>query len=105
MRRTDPKPPAEIPHVPSPPAPSAARPGDGLELARSEARRYLPNLVRLLASLALSPDSEAPLHTRWLCANRLADIAGVLPQQVPTMIAPVPLSPANSVDGGDGAQQ
>ena len=105
MRNTNIKPPAELPHVPLPPAPSAARPSDGLDMARSEARRYLPNLVRLLAAMALSPDSEAPLHTRWLCANRLADIAGVLPQQVPTMIAPVPLSLANSVDGGDDAQQ
>lgn len=109
MKRTAVKTPSEKPYVPKPPPPSAARPDDGMEAARAEARRYLPNLVRLLASLALSPDSEAALHTRWLCANRIADIAGVIPQQVPaTFIPALETSPEASPDpagGGNGREQ
>jgi hypothetical protein len=101
--RTEVKPPAEMPYVPSPPKPSAARPVDGMDIARAEARRYLPNLVRLLASLALSPESELPLHTRWLCANRLADIAGVIPQHLPATFVPAPEPPEIPVEpAGDG---
>lgn len=45
--------------VPSAPAPVAASARDGMELAREEARCYLPDAVRLLAGIAFAPDSEA----------------------------------------------
>jgi hypothetical protein len=55
-----------------------------MELAREEARRYLPDAVRLLAGIAFAPDSEAALHTRMLCAKQLVEIAGVIPQATPS---------------------
>jgi hypothetical protein len=69
--------------VPSVPAPSEAHAGDGMELARELARRYLPDTVRLLAGIALAPDTEAGLHTRMMCARSLVEIAGVIPQATP----------------------
>jgi hypothetical protein len=69
--------------LPRAPAPSAAHAGDGMELARELARRYLPDTVRLLAGIALAPDTEAGLHTRMMCARSLVEIAGVIPQATP----------------------
>jgi hypothetical protein len=54
-----------------------------MELARELARRYLPDTVRLLAGIALAPDTEAGLHTRMMCARALVEIAGVIPQATP----------------------
>jgi hypothetical protein len=68
-----------------------------MDVAREEARRYLPNIVKLLASIALSPNTEAALHTRMLCARQLVDIAGVIPQATPSL--PRPQEPA--VNGSD----
>jgi len=72
---------------PSPPKPTAATSIDGIEEGRSLGRQYLPDLVKLLAGIALAPESEASLHTRFLAANALIGIAGVLPQ-------PMPLAPS-----------
>jgi hypothetical protein len=71
-----------------------------MELAREQARCYLPDLVRLLAGIALAPDSEAALHTRMLCAKQLVEIAGVIPQATPA--PPLSASPyERPVDGSD----
>ena len=87
-------------YVPPPPSPSASRSGDGMETAREEARKYLPNVVKLLASIALSPHSEAALHTRMLAAKQLLDVAGAIPQATPSL--PMPYEPMHDsvVDGG-----
>jgi hypothetical protein len=61
-----------------------------MERARALARRYLPDLVRLLAGIALASDSEAALHTRMLCAKELGTIAGVIPQATPVTPTPPP---------------
>jgi hypothetical protein len=45
-----------------------------MELARELARRYLPDTVRLLAGIALAPDTEAGLHTRMMCARSLVEM-------------------------------
>ena len=72
---------------PSAPKPTAATSFDGIEEGRSLGRQYLPDLVKLLAGIALAPESEASLHTRFLAANALIGVAGVLPQ-------PMPLAPS-----------
>ena len=81
------KPPPERPtrsqHVPSPPAPSSRSDAEGMEHARDLSRRYLPDTVRLLAGIALAPDSEAALHTKLLAAKEIVAIAGVIPQASP----------------------
>ena len=69
--------------VPAAPAPSAASAADGMERTRALARRYLPDVVRLLAGIAFAPDSEAALHTKMLCAKEIVAIAGVIPQATP----------------------
>ena len=69
------------------PKPTAATSFEGIEEGPSLGRQYLPDLVKLLAGIALSPKSEASLHTRFLAANALIGIAGVLPQ-------PMPLAPS-----------
>jgi hypothetical protein len=51
--------------LPRTPPPSAANAKDGMEIAQERARRYLPDWVDVCAALALSPDSEAKLHTRF----------------------------------------
>jgi hypothetical protein len=66
------------------PMPSSATPVDGMEQARALARRYLPDEVKFLAALAFGKDTEASLHSRFLAANLLATIAGVIPQATPT---------------------
>jgi hypothetical protein len=76
--------PSRTERIPRVPPPSAASARDGAELAREEARRYLPDAVRLLAGIALAPDSEAALHTRMLCAKQIVEIAGVIPQTTPS---------------------
>ena len=70
--------------VPDAPAPLSASPRDGMEGARSLARRYLVNAVRLHAGIAFSEQSEAPLHTKMLSAKEIAAIAGAIPQSTPT---------------------
>jgi hypothetical protein len=71
-----------------------------MEVAREEARKYLPNVVKLLASIALSPNSEAALHTRMLAAKQIMDLAGAIPQVTPSLPLPhEPLSYAPAVDG------
>jgi hypothetical protein len=69
-----------------------------MERARALARRYLPDLVRLHAGIALAPDSEAALHTRMLCAKEIRELAGGIPQTAP---APPPPQPQDE-DGGVG---
>ena len=76
--------------VPSAPVPVAASSRDGMDLAREEARRYLPNLVRLFAGIALAPESEAALHTRMMCGKSLMEISGVIPQATPSPPPPHP---------------
>jgi hypothetical protein len=71
-----------------------------MELAREEARRYLPNTVPMLAAIAFSPDSEAGLHTRQLCTKQIADIAGVIPQATPS--TPLAMLDESIEDGRGG---
>ena len=79
---------------PTTPTPSADSPSDGMMEARSLAKRYMSDAVRLLAGIAFAPDSEAPLHTRLLAAKQLIEVAGIA--------APTPTAPSH--DGsGDGA--
>jgi hypothetical protein len=68
-----------------------------METAREQSRRFLPDIVRLLAGIALSPNSEAALHTRMLAAKALMDLAGAIPQETPSL--PLPHEPP--VDGGE----
>ena len=82
-------------HLPEAPSPSATSAPEGMERARALARRYLPDLVRLHAGIALSPDSEAALHTRMLAAKEIRELAGGIPPTAPT--APQP----QDGDGGD----
>jgi hypothetical protein len=70
--------------VPLAPPPSSTAAPEGMENTRALARRYLPDAVRLLASIAFAPDSEAALHTRMLCAKEIVTIAGVIPQATPS---------------------
>ena len=79
------------------PAPSATSAPEGMERARALARRYLPQLVRLHAGIALSPDSEAALHTRMLAAKEIRELAGGIPQTAP----PPPQPQDEDGDGGD----
>jgi hypothetical protein len=78
--------PARIPGAPAPIANSAR---DGLEQARVEARKFLPNAVRLLSGIAFSESSEASLHMRMLCTRQIVEIAGIVPAPAPA--APAPL--------------
>jgi len=78
--------------LPEAPSPSATSAPEGMERARALARRYLPELVRLHA---LSPDSEAALHTRMLAAKEIRELAGGIPQTAP----PAP-QPQDEDDGG-----
>ncbi|HKD25743.1 MAG TPA: hypothetical protein VKC66_07475 [Xanthobacteraceae bacterium] len=89
-KNTSERSPDRVPHVPPP---SAAHAPDGMESARELARRYLPDTVRLLAGIALAPDSEAALHTRMMAAKDIVAIAGVIPQATPTAPAPAPPPP------------
>ena len=81
---------------PSAPTPSSTSAPEGMARARNLARRYLLDAVRLLAGIALAPDSEAALHTRMLCAKEIVAIAGVIPQSTP---APPPYEVAG--DSGE----
>ena len=75
--------------VPLPPEPSSASAAEGMELAREMARRYLPDLVRLHAGIALGSNSEALLHTRMLSAKEIRELAGGgLPQTAPAPPTP-----------------
>lgn len=70
---------------PTTPSPSSDSPSDGMTEARSLAKRYMSDAVRLLAGIAFAPDSEAPLHTRMLACKQLIEVAGIAP---PTPVAP-----------------
>ncbi len=70
---------------PTTPTPSSENPSDGVTEARSLAKRYMTDAIRLLAGIAFSPDSEAALHTRVLAAKQLIEVAGIAP---PTPVAP-----------------
>ena len=69
--------------TPTTPSPSADSPSDGMTETRALARRYLPDAVRFLAGLAFAKDSEAALHTRFLAAKQIVEIAGVIPPTTP----------------------
>ena len=69
---------SHLQRVPLAPDPSFTSAPDGMGRARELARCYLPDLVQLLAAIALAPGSEAALHTRMLSAKALVDIAGVI---------------------------
>jgi hypothetical protein len=84
--------------LPETPSPSATSAPEGMERARVMARRYLPDLVRLHAGIALAPDSEAALHTRMLAAKEIRELAGGIPQTAP----PAP-QPQDEDGDGDGA--
>ena len=86
--------PQRLPEAPSPSATSAP---EGMERARALARRYLPQLVRLHAGIALAPDSEAALHTRMLAAKEIRELAGGIPQTAP----PAPQPHDEDSDGGE----
>jgi hypothetical protein len=60
--------------------------------ARALAKRYLPDAVRLLAGIALSPDSECAPHTKMLACKQIIEIAGVT---LPTPTAPSFNEPGN----------
>jgi hypothetical protein len=83
-------------HLPAAPAPSSTSASEGMERTRALARRYLPDLVRLHAGIALAPDSEAALHTRMLAAKEIRELAGGIPQMAP------PARQPHYEDGGGG---
>ena len=64
----------EKPQVPTAPEPASASAPEGMERARALARCYLPDAVRLLAGIALAPDSEAALHSRMLAAKTIVGL-------------------------------
>jgi hypothetical protein len=74
--------------TPAAPTPAAKSALEGMDSTRVLARRYLPDAVRLLAGIALAPDSEAALHTKMLAAKEIVAIAGAIPQAVPGAPAP-----------------
>jgi hypothetical protein len=67
-----------------------------MEEGRTLARQYLPDLVKLLAAIALGKGSEASLHSKFLAANAIANIAGVIPQATP-------VAPSHEGTGNGGA--
>jgi hypothetical protein len=69
-----------------------------MERTRLLARRYLPDVVGLLAGIALAPDSEAALHTKMLCAKEIVAIAGAIPQATP---APPPYDGVSDISEPD----
>jgi hypothetical protein len=74
--------------VPIPPQPSASSAPDGVAATRELARCYLPNALRLFASIAFSCDAEASLHTRLHAAREVVALAGVLPPTTPDLPPP-----------------
>src|SRR5215471_1060827 len=91
------RPPDRPSRVPTAPEPSSTSAAEGMERAREMARRYLPDLVRLHAGIALGPDSEALLHTRMMSAKEIRELAGGIPQTTP---AP----PTPQDDGSNGGE-
>lgn len=69
--------------LPAAPDPSALSAPDGLAEGRELARRYWVDLVRFHAGVALSPLSEASLHTRVLSAKEIRGLAFGMPAAVP----------------------
>jgi len=90
------KPVDELAPVPEAPRPSSATEADGIQNARSEARKYLLDAVRLYAAVAFSHDSEVSLFTRVGAAKELVGLAAV--SQPP----PTPPTPAYERRDGDG---
>ena len=91
------RPPDRPSRVPVAPEPSSISAAEGMEHARELARRYLPDLVRLHAGIALGSNSEALLHTRMLSAKEIRELAGGgLPQT-----APAPSTPQDDHGNGD----
>jgi hypothetical protein len=76
-----------------------------MEGGRALARRYLLNSVRLYASIAYAPDSEAALHTRMLCAKQIDTIAGVIPQPVPAAPQPYDAEAESCGDADSGGDR
>lgn len=74
--------------LPVPPEPTAASASDGLTAARERARRYLPDLVELMASIALAPEAEVSLHTRLLAGREVRELALGMPPAVPVLPRP-----------------
>jgi hypothetical protein len=68
----------------APPPPSAADGQDGIAAAREKAKRYLPDLIDLLAAIALGPGDSSP-HTRFCAAREIAALAGALPSPIPQL--------------------
>ena len=52
------------------------------EVCRAAAARYMPNCVRLFASVAFGKGSRATLHTRVVAAGHLVKIAGGMTDEV-----------------------
>ena len=69
--------------IPAAPEPTTESTQEGLERARALGRRFLPDVVKLLAGVALSPESDAGLHTRVMAAKEIVAIAGGVPQPIP----------------------
>jgi hypothetical protein len=89
------------PRVPDAPDPLSASARDCTESGRALARRYLVNVVRLNAGIAFAPESEAPLHTKYLAAKEIVTIAGVIPQAVPAPLRPHDEDGDSDGDGGE----
>lgn len=84
--------------VPAAPAPAAATAIDGMAVGREEARRYMPNNVRLWAAVAFSPDAEVSLWTRVQASRLIAEAAGEIQPRMPTL----PPHYEAASDGHDG---
>lgn len=69
--------------LPQAPPPSAGTAADGMAEAQRRARQYLPDIVHVLAAIALSGDSECGLHTRMLACKELHALAFGMPQAMP----------------------
>lgn len=80
--------------VPATPEPTAETAASGMDEGRQLARRYMADLVRLLAGICLSERSEAALHTRVLAAKQIIELGGSIPQAVPP-------APQLQGDGGE----
>ena len=80
------------------PDPTSDSTQEGIDAARSLSRRYLPDVVRLLAGVALHPDTDAAVHTRVMAAKSIIEIAGGMPQAFPE--AP-PLPPGGNSFGSE----
>jgi hypothetical protein len=92
------KKPSALERVPSAPPPSARTAAEGLEIARNEMRRYLPDFARLLVSISLAPESSAALHTRYLAAKDAIALAGAFPTPIPSLPVPSDQRSGNGIE-------